>query len=112
MPPLTWKEEPNDSQIGQLFFYLVAQQLEATKLCMHPNPIVGMFMGGGGGRCVCILPLFCSIDYTSCLFQFCTVVARERGTQINLNTSDLFSLDGGAMVMMCTQIFKVLSMNP
>ena len=49
MPPLTWKEEPNDSQIGQLFFYLVAQQLEAIKLCMHPNPIVGMFMGGGGG---------------------------------------------------------------
>ena len=59
--------------------------------------------------------LFCSIDYTSCLFQFCTVVAtleRERGTQINLNTSDLFSLEDGALVMMCTQIFKVLSMNP
>ena len=37
---------------------------------------------------------------------------RERGTHINLNTSDLFSLEDGAMVMMCTQIFKVLSMNP
>ena len=45
--PTTWRAEPYDSQLGQVFYYLVALQLRAICLLTYPPPVMGLFMADG-----------------------------------------------------------------
>ena len=45
--PRTWQEEPFDSQLGQVLFYLVSLQLRALCFQTHPCPVMGVFMADG-----------------------------------------------------------------
>ena len=42
--PITWREEPNDAQLGQILFYLVAHQLKMLLAVMVPPPVMGLFI--------------------------------------------------------------------
>ena len=47
MSPLTWREEPYDSQFGQTLFYLLAVQLRSVCFMTYPPPEMGIFIADG-----------------------------------------------------------------
>ena len=106
IPQRTWREvvEPHVIQLGQVFFYLVAQQLNTLLTRMHP------FMAEGNVRTLG-LTSHCFLTINS-YFQFCPVIAivdREEDTRIVLTIGKMVSLAEGVMPCMLANIWNMLA---
>ena len=106
-----WREEPNDAQLGQILFYLAAQQLNTMMIYTHPPPIMGMFMADGNVRTYGLTVY----RFHTPFFQFCSVVAtvdRNNPSQIIITIGEMRSLNDGAIITVLDDLFSILMITP